>query len=65
MLAVITGLGTLIGLNVIAMTLYGIACGTSQFMTMLLRFSYFAWPIKLVTWFGCVWAALSVWEALA
>ncbi|WIY51466.1 hypothetical protein O9Z70_08150 [Devosia sp. YIM 151766] len=65
MLAVIAGLGTMIGLNAVLAVAYGIACGSSQFLNMLLRFSYLAWPFKLVAWFGCAWAGLSVGEALA
>lgn len=65
MVAVFAGLATFIGLNVIAAFAYGVACASSQLLLALLRFSYFSLPIKLAVWFGCAWAAMSVWEALS
>lgn len=65
MLAVIAGLGTFIGLNAVLTVGYGIACGISQLLNALLRFSYVGWVIKCVAWFGCAWAGMSVWEAVA
>lgn len=65
MIAVIAGLATLIGLNVVSAFAYGFACAHSQFFHVLLRFSVLSWPIKMAVWFGCAWAGLSVWEALA
>lgn len=65
MLAVTAGLATFIGLNVILIFVYGLACGASQFLNMLLRFSYLAWPIKIACWFGMAWVGMSVFDALS
>jgi hypothetical protein len=65
MLPVLAGLATFIGLNVAAAIVYGVACASSRPMLVLLRFSYFAWPIKMAVWFGCAWAGMSVWELLS
>lgn len=65
MVAILAGLLTFIGLNIVLGMIYGIACSTSPFMHMLLRFSYLAWPIKIAAWFGAAWVGLSVWDALA
>lgn len=63
--AVFAGLATFIGINVIFVFAYGLACASSQAMLVLLRFSYFAGPIKIACWFGAAWAGMSVWEAVA
>lgn len=65
MFPVFAGLATFIGLNVIAAFAYGVACASSQLLLVVLRFSYFSLPIKMVVWFGCAWAGMSVWEAMA
>ena len=62
--AIVAGLGTFIGLNAALAFVYGVACGGSQFLNMLLRFSFLAWPIKLVCWFGTAWLGMSVFDAL-
>lgn len=64
-MAIIAGLATFIGLNVVAAFAYGVACANSQLLLVVLRFSYFSWPIKLAVWFGCAWAGMSVWEMLS
>lgn len=64
MVAVLADLATFIGINVALAFAYGVACASSQALRVLLRFSYFAWPIKISSWFGAVWAGMSVWEAL-
>lgn len=63
--AVLAGLATFIGINVVLALAYGIACANSQALLVLLRLSYFSMPIKMAAWFGAAWAGLSVWEALA
>lgn len=65
MVAVLAGLATFIGINVVLAFAYGVACASSQALLVLLRFSYFAWPIKMAAWFGAAWAGMSMWEALA
>lgn len=62
-IAVLAGLGTFIGLNVVLAFAYGMACGASQFLNMLLRFSWLAWPIKIVCWFGTAWLGMSVFDS--
>ena len=64
-IAVTAGLATFIGLNLILILIYGMACSASQFLSMLLRFSYFAWPIKIACWFGIAWMGMSVFDALS
>lgn len=64
MLAVIAGLATFIGVNVVLAFAYGIACASSQALFVLLRFSPLAWPIKMIAWFGAAWAGLSVFQAM-
>jgi hypothetical protein len=64
MVAVIAGIATFIGSNLVLAFAYGIACGTSQALHVLLRFSFLAWPIKIAAWFGAAWAGVSVWDAL-
>lgn len=63
-LAIIAGLGTFIGANVLLATIHAIARGSSQFMNMLLGYSYFALPIKVVGWFAAAWAGMSVFDAM-
>lgn len=65
MFPVFAGLATFIGLNFIAAFAYGVACASSQFLLVLLRFSSLSWPIKMAVWFSCAWAGMSVWEALS
>jgi hypothetical protein len=65
MLPVVAGLATFIGLNVVAASVYGAACASSQHLLLLLRFSYLSWPIKVAVWFGCAWAGMSAWDALS
>jgi hypothetical protein len=64
MLAVIGGLATFIGVNLVLAFVHGAACALSQTLHVLLRFSPLAWPIKFVAWFGAAWAGLSVFEAM-
>jgi hypothetical protein len=64
MIAALAGFGIFIVLNVVLALVYSIACGSSQFLNMVLRFSYLSLPIKLVCWFGAAWAGMSVWEAM-
>lgn len=64
MVAVLAGLAAFIGINVALAFAYGVACTSSQALLVLLRFSYFAWPIKIGCWFGAAWAGMSVWEAV-
>lgn len=63
-IAVFAGLATFIGLNVGLAFVYGMACGASQFLNMLLRFSYLAWPIKMACWFGAAWMGMTVFDTL-
>lgn len=63
-IAVLAGIGTFIGLNIVLAFTYGIACAASQFLTMLLRFSWLAWPIKIACYFGTAWAGMSVFDAV-
>lgn len=65
MLPIVAGLATFIGLNVVAVFVYGVACASSQHLHALLRFSYLSWPIKVAVWFGCAWGGMSVWDALS
>lgn len=64
MVSVIAGLATFIGTNVVLAFAYGIACGMSQALHVLLRFSFLAWPIKITAWLGAAWAGMSVWDGL-
>lgn len=64
MVALLAGLATFISINVVLAFAYGLACASSQAMLVLLRFSYFAWPIKIACWFGAAWAGMSVWEGM-
>jgi hypothetical protein len=64
-IAVLAGLGTFIGLNILLAFAFGLACGASQFLNMLLRFSWLAWPIKVVCWFATAWIGMSVFDAIA
>lgn len=65
LIAGLVGLITFIGLNVVFAFAYGVACGASQYLNMLLRFSWFAWPIKLTFWFAAAWTGMAVFDALA
>lgn len=65
MVAVLAGLASFVGINVALAFAYGVACASSQALLVLLRFSYFEWPIKIACWFGAAWAGISVWDALA
>ncbi|WP_084412097.1 hypothetical protein [Fulvimarina manganoxydans] len=59
-LAIIAGLGTFIGLNMVFGLVTALACGASQFMNVMLRFSYFALPIRMLGWFTSAWIAIDV-----
>lgn len=63
-IAALAGIATVIGVNFLIAIVRALACGASQFLNMLLRFSYFALPIKMVGWFASFWAGLSVFEAM-
>lgn len=63
--AVFAGLATFIGINVVLAFAYGVACASSQALLVLLRLSYFAWPIKMAAWSGAAWVGMSVWEGMA
>lgn len=63
--AIVAGLGTFIGLNIVLALIHGMACGASQFLNMLLRYSYLAWPIKVACWFGAAWMGITVFDALS
>jgi hypothetical protein len=64
-IAVLAGLATFIGVNIGLAFFYGMACGASKFLNMLLRFSFLAWPIKLMCWFGTAWLGMSIFDALS
>jgi hypothetical protein len=64
MLALLAGIGTFIGINALLGALHGVASGASQFMNMLLRFSVFALPIRMVGWFAATWAGWSAFDAM-
>lgn len=62
--AVLAGLGTMIGVNIGIGAVRAIACASSQFLNMLLRFSVLALPIRMVGWFAAAWVGLSVYAAI-
>ncbi|WP_354063920.1 hypothetical protein [Devosia sp. 2618] len=63
-MSIIAGIATLIGLTVLLALLHGILRGSSQFMNMLLAYSYLSLPIKCLGWFGAAWAGMSVFSAM-
>lgn len=63
-MAIIAGLGVFIGANILLSMVYAIARGSSQFMNMLLGYSYLALPIKVIGWFGTAWLGMSVFDAM-
>lgn len=63
-LAILAGIGAYIGANALFGALHGSLCGTSQFMSTVLRFSVFAFPIRLVCWAVAAWAGWSVFTVL-
>lgn len=64
-IAVVAGLGTFVGVNLMLAFAYGMACAASPFLNMLLRFSVLAWPIKVACWFGTAWLGMSVFDAIS
>lgn len=63
-MAIVAGLGAFIGANVLLSLVYAIARGSSQFMNMLLGYSYFALPIKIIGWFVAAWLGRSAFDAM-
>jgi len=63
-LVLLAGIGTFIGLNFVLAFAYGMACGASQFLNVLLRVSAFAWAIKLGGWLATAWLGIAVFNAL-
>jgi len=72
LIALLSGIGAFInarscelrGMNAAIGIARSIACSTSQFMLVLLRFSYFSLPIRMVGWFAASWAGLSAFDAM-
>lgn len=64
-LAVLSGLGAFIGVNVALAFVYGYACGASQMMHALLRFSFLSLPIKMVGWALAGYTGVAVYSAVA
>jgi hypothetical protein len=64
MIAALAGVAAFIGANAIFGAVHGLACGASQTMTVLLRFSPFASPIRMAGWFAAVWAGWSAFDAM-
>lgn len=64
MIALIAALGAFVAVNALFGAIHGFACGSSQFMNMLLRFSILAMPIRAACWFAAVWAGWSVFRSL-
>ncbi len=64
MLALLAGIGSFIGVNALFGAVHGLACGASQFLNMVLRFSVLAKPIRLVELIVAAWAGVSVFIAM-
>jgi hypothetical protein len=64
-LAVLAGIGTYIAVNAAFGVVHSILCTSSQFMNMLLRVSYFAFPIRAACWAVAAWAGWSVGASMA
>lgn len=64
-LAILAGLAGFLGANAILGGVYGLACGSSQTLNLLLRFSLFALPIKLAAWAATLWAGWAMFQAVA
>ncbi|PWE56224.1 hypothetical protein DEM27_12420 [Metarhizobium album] len=65
MVALLSGIGAFIGTNSAIGIARAIASSMSQFMLVLLRFSYFSLPIRMVGWFAATWAGLSAYDAMS
>jgi len=63
-LALLAGLATFIGPNVVLAFAHGAACASRQALLAMLRFSPLAWPIKITAWFRAAWAGMSVFEGM-
>lgn len=59
LIAILAGIGAYIGVNALFGAAHGILCGSSQFMSWLLRASVFALPIRIASWAVAAWAGWS------
>lgn len=64
MLAALAGLGAFVGVNMVLGAVNGVACGASQFMNMILRYSVLAMPIRVAGLIAAVWVGWSVFDSL-
>lgn len=62
--AVLAGIGAYIAVNALFGRIHGFACGSSQAMHTLLRFSVFALPIRIACWGVAAWAGWGVFVAM-
>lgn len=63
-IAVLAGIGAYIGVNALIGGIHGFACGSSQTLNALLRFSVFALPIRIACWCVAAWAGRSAFVAM-
>ncbi|PSJ53132.1 hypothetical protein [Pseudaminobacter soli (ex Li et al. 2025)] len=63
-LAILAGIGAYIAVNALFGGIHGFACGSSQAMNTLLRFSVFALPIRMACWCVAAWAGWSAFVAM-
>jgi len=64
LVALLSCFAAFIGTNAAIGLARAIACSMSQFMLVLLRFSYFSLPIRMAGWFAATWAGLSAFDAM-
>lgn len=65
LLAILAGVTAYIVANALFGALYGFLCASNRTMLALLRFSPFAFPIRLSCWGAVVWAGWAVGMAVA
>ena len=65
LVAILAGVTTYIIVNAVFGALHGLLCGSSGTMLALLRFSPFAFPIRLACWGAAAWAGWGVGAAVA
>lgn len=63
-LAILTGIAAYICTQALFGIIYGLACGNSQTLLVLLRFSPFALPIRIACWAIAAWAGWGVGAAM-
>jgi hypothetical protein len=64
MLAALAGFGAFVGVNMVLGAVHGFACGASQFMNMLLRYSVLAMPIRVAGLVAAAWVGWAVFDSL-